>query len=37
MWGWPEPFIYAVYDRKCEKLPANNAISAPCIHGPGQP
>ena len=35
--GWPEPYIYTVYDRIFWELPANNNVFTPYIYGSGQP
>ena len=34
--GWPEPYIYTVYDRISGNFPAKNTVYAPYIYGPGQ-
>jgi len=35
--GWPEPYIYAVYDRIYGDFPAKNTVYTPYIYGSGQP
>jgi len=30
-WGWPEPYVYTVYDRVYGKFPAKNTVYTPCI------
>ena len=35
--GWPEPYIYPVYDRIFGDFPAKNTVCTPYIHGSGQP
>jgi hypothetical protein len=35
--GWPEPYIYTVYDRILGDFPAMNTVYTPYIYGSGQP
>jgi len=35
--GWPEPYIYTVYDRIFGDFPAKNTVHTPYIYGSGQP
>ena len=35
--GWPEPYIYTVYDRTFGDFPAKNTVCKPYIYGSGQP
>jgi len=35
--GWPEPCIYAVYDRIFGDFPAKNTVYKPYIYDFGQP
>jgi hypothetical protein len=35
--GWPEPFIYTVYDRIFGYFPATNTVYTPYMYGSGQP
>ena len=35
--GWPEPYIYTVYDRIFDDFPAKNTVYTPYIYGSGQP
>jgi hypothetical protein len=37
MYGWPEPYIYTVYDRVFGDFPARNTIYTPYMYGSGQP
>ena len=37
MWGWPEPYVYTVYDRIFGDSPVKNAVCTPYIQGSGQP
>ena len=36
VFGWPEPCICTVYDRRFGQFPAKNAVYTPYIHGSGQ-
>ena len=36
-WGWPEPYIYTVYDRIFDDFPAKNTVYTPYIYRSGQP
>ena len=31
-WGWPEPYIYTVYDRIFSDFPAKNTVYTPYIY-----
>ena len=35
--GWPEAYIYAVYDRMFDEIPARIAVYTPYMYGFGQP
>ena len=35
--GWPEPYIYTVYDRIYGEFPAKSTVYTPYIYGSGQP
>ena len=35
--GWPEPYIYAVYGRIFDEIPAKNTVYTPYTYGSGQP
>ena len=35
--GWPEPYIYTVYDRIFGEFPAKNTVCKPYIYGSGKP
>jgi len=35
--GWPEPYIYTVYDRIFFEFPAKNTVYSLYVHGSGQP
>jgi hypothetical protein len=35
--GWPEPYIYTVYDHIFGDFPAKNTVYTPYIYGSGQP
>jgi hypothetical protein len=35
--GWPEPYMYSVYDRIFGDFPAKNTVYTPYIYGSGQP
>jgi hypothetical protein len=35
--GWPESYVYTVYDRIFGDFPAKNTVHTPYIHGSGQP
>jgi hypothetical protein len=35
--GWPEPYIYTVYDRISRNFPAKSTVYTPYIYGSGQP
>jgi hypothetical protein len=30
--GWPEPYVYAVYDRIFDEIAAKNTVYTPYIH-----
>jgi hypothetical protein len=36
-YGWPEPYIYTVYDCKFGDFPAKITVYTPYINGSGQP
>ena len=36
-YGWPEPYIYTVYGRIFDKIPAKITVCTPYIYGSGQP
>jgi len=35
--GWPEPYMYTVYDRIFSDLPAKNTVYTPCIYALANP
>jgi len=35
--GWPEPYLYSVYDRIYGNLPAQNTVYTLFTYGSGQP
>jgi len=35
--GWPEPYIYTVYDPIFGVFPAKSTVYTPCVYGSGQP
>ena len=35
--GWPEPYMYTVYDRVFGDFPAKNTVCKPYIYDSGQP
>jgi len=37
VYGWPEPYIYTIYDRIFGDFPAKNTVYTPYIYGSGQP
>ena len=36
-YGWPEPYIYTVYDRIFDDFPARNTVYTPYMYGSDQP
>ena len=37
LYGWPEPYMYIIYDRIFDDFPAKNTVYTPYIYGSGQP
>ena len=37
IYGWPEPCIYAVYDRMFGDFPAKKSVYTPYMYGSGRP